>query len=564
MNNKHLTPVWIVYVDGQRLDIAHEGALQRIVVDDKLNDVGLATLEFDTSYLQVRDAGTFWLESEVSVHLGYKDDCQQVFVGEVTEFIQEYKEYGHQRLKVVCKNCLHRLQNAHQALSFEFKTLSEALVSRLESYGIKAQVDSFGTKKYFVESQITDYEFLMESANKYGKTVYAHGNKVYVKDEVTISNEDVVLEWGKSLVYFRGRESLKGQLSGCSFVGWDSRKGQGITGRVSLGEVPVKVGGGRSWEDNSKAAGGRWHSTIMEESLRDREEAVVLAKAYLQNLSMQYQMAECKCEGDQRILPGMRVTVKYVGESYSGEYIANHVLHEFSVYGGYTTTLYLKRNMAGGEKKRVSEIERERASRAVAEQQAKVSSQGVDATNSSREEVGDAEKNPAISNPRWEDTNGQAITKALVGDEIYLCADITDIAEGASATIKIIEKDADGKDDPVTTLSAVVSGDRIKCQWQVTYTADEDDADSQQELEEKGYTLPEYAFMVECGGATSGESGVLEIYADFIAKLSMNGKLLRNYPYILKLADGSCRKGQTNSEGYIIENELPVGKVKIL
>ncbi|MBO5690636.1 MAG: hypothetical protein J6R96_02110 [Spirochaetaceae bacterium] len=53
----------------------------------------------------------------------------------------------------------------------------------------------------------------------------------------------------------------------------------------------------------------------------------------------------------------MRVTVKYVGESYSGEYIANHVIHEFSVYGGYTTTLYLKRNMAGGEKKRVSPID---------------------------------------------------------------------------------------------------------------------------------------------------------------------------------------------------------------
>lgn len=45
----------------------------------------------------------------------------------------------------------------------------------------------------------------------------------------------------------------------------------------------------------------------------------------------------------------MRVAVKYVGESYSGEYIANHVIHEFSVYGGYTTTVYLKRNMAGGE-----------------------------------------------------------------------------------------------------------------------------------------------------------------------------------------------------------------------
>ena len=220
--------------------------------------------------------------------------------------------------------------------------------------------------------------------------------------------------------------------------------------------------------------------------------------------------------------------------------------------------------MAGGEKKRVSEIERERASRAVTEQQAKASSQGVDATNSSNQEAGENEKNPAISNPRWEDTKGQAITKALVGDEVYLCAHVTDIADGATATIKIVEKDANGKDVPVATLSAVVSGGRIKCRWKVKYTADDDDADSQKELKEKGYTLPEYAFVVECVGTTSGESGVLEVYADFIAKLSMNGKLLRNYPYILKLADGSCRKGQTNSEGYIIENELPVGKVKIL
>lgn len=27
-NNKHLTPVWIVYVDGKRLDTEHEGALK--------------------------------------------------------------------------------------------------------------------------------------------------------------------------------------------------------------------------------------------------------------------------------------------------------------------------------------------------------------------------------------------------------------------------------------------------------------------------------------------------------------------------------------------------------
>ena len=151
----------------------------------------------------------------------------------------------------------------------------------------------------------------------------------------------------------------------------------------------------------------------------------------------------------------------------------------------------------------------------MAEQQAKASSQGDDSTSSSGQEARENEKNPAILNPRWEDTKGQAITKALVGDEVYLCADITDIADGATATIKIVEKDDDGKDDNVATLSAGVSGGRIKCKWQVTYTADEDDANSQQELTEKGYTLPEYAFVVECDGATSGESGVLEVRSIF-------------------------------------------------
>lgn len=40
---------------------------------------------------------------------------------------------------------------------------------------------------------------------------------------------------------------------------------------------------------------------------------------------------------------------------------------------------------------------------------------------------------------------------------------------------------------------------------------DNDDTESQKELEEKGYTLPEYAFTVECNGIKSIESGQLEV-----------------------------------------------------
>ncbi|MDD6970398.1 MAG: hypothetical protein SPH83_12905 [Treponema sp.] len=132
-------------------------------------------------------------------------------------------------------------------------------------------------------------------------------------------------------------------------------------------------------------------------------------------------------------------------------------------------------------------------------------------SQSEKENTAEKQRNPSVSNPHWEDENGKAITKALVGDEVYLCADVTNIADGATAKIKVIEKDDDGNDDFVTELSTSVQEGKIRCDWKVIYTEDNDDTDSQKELEEKGYTLPEYAFTAECDGIESEESGQLDV-----------------------------------------------------
>ena len=112
--------------------------------------------------------------------------------------------------------------------------------------------------------------------------------------------------------------------------------------------------------------------------------------------------------------------------------------------------------------------------------------------------------------PVWK-KNGAPVSKALVGDEVTLCANTHNIADGTSATIKIVEKDADGNDDDVATLKAAVQNNKIECSWKVVYTADDDDADSKKEQEEKGYTLPEYAFSVECDDVESEESPQLDV-----------------------------------------------------
>ncbi|MBQ9608626.1 MAG: hypothetical protein IJV15_04175, partial [Lachnospiraceae bacterium] len=213
--------------------------------------------------------------------------------------------------------------------------------------------------------------------------------------------------------------------------------------------------------------------------------------------------------------------------------------------------------------KEVSAVDNEMAQNRSKNSQDNATASQTDGSETQEEDSAEEGKNPQITNPRWE-KDGQTISKVLVGDEVTLCADVTDIADGADATIKIVEKDDDGNDDDVTTLSAKVQNGKIECKWKVIYTEDDDDSNSQQEKEEKGYTLPEYAFTVECDGVESEESGQLDVYADFIAKLTFKGRPMKNYPYVLKLADGSYKTGETNDDGYIIENEIPIGKVQII
>ena len=186
-------------------------------------------------------------------------------------------------------------------------------------------------------------------------------------------------------------------------------------------------------------------------------------------------------------------------------------------------------------------------------------------SQSEKENTAEKQRNPSVSNPHWEDENGKAITKALVGDEVYLCADVTNIADGATAKIKVIEKDDDGNDDFVTELSTSVQEGKIRRKWKVVYTEDNDDTDSQKEMEEKGYTLPEYAFTAESSGVKSEESGQLDVMGwiktQFINKY--NKKPLRNMNYEIRASNGSLTKGKTDKNGFIELGNLKFYKYSI-
>ena len=335
-------------------------------------------------------------------------------------------------------------------------------------------------------------------------------------------------------------------------------------------DVPLKIGGEYSWEDNAKGYDSHKVWQLSSSSFTDEKDAMEVAKSVLLGRSLQFQNCDARTEGDSRIRPGNRLTVKYLGKQSDGEYLVYSVEHDFSVQNGYFTTCHLRRNFCGASNKdrSISEIDRERidSQGANAQQEAKSSPSPAggsqNETQDNTEETSPKEKNPSISNPHWEDENGRTITKALVGDEVYLCADTENIADGASAKIRIIEKDDDGNDDFVTELNTSVQEGKIRCKWKVVYTEDNDDTDSQQELDEKGYTLPEYAFTVECDGAESEESGQLDVMGWIKKQLKdrKTGTILSNTKYTIYLLDGSEIKGISDNDGILYLDNLKIGK----
>jgi len=344
--NKHLTPVWIVYVDGTRLDTEHDGALQRITISDTLNGIASFSLLFDTAEVKIQEKGLISFGSEVSIHLGYKDDVEEVFRGEVLEFCSLFPEKGVEQLEITGSSVLHKLEHGMRYRSYENKTPDEIMKGILESYSLKGEIEGISVSHEFEsEENMSDYDYVLGQAKSHGKQLYADGTTVYVKNEVTVRDDEIIYEWGKSLKSFNAVQNIKKLLSGVEYIGWDSLKNESFTGDASLDDIPVKIGGDKDWSKVSKGGSGKYVETRVDMNCKDTDEAKKLATGILQNNSYTFGYGHGTVEGDYKLRPGMRVMIKAVGEKFEGEYMAETVTHRLGRQSGYSSEFTLKRNM---------------------------------------------------------------------------------------------------------------------------------------------------------------------------------------------------------------------------
>jgi hypothetical protein len=255
---------------------------------------------------------------------------------------------------------------------------------------------------------------------------------------------------------------------GVRAIGWDIRKATGFKALKTLEDLGQKIGGRTPWTKLVEAHGNRIHN-VYDHSLADAKEAEELALGLLRERSFKFMRAEGRCEGDTGLRAGATVEMKGLGPAWNGEYIAEAVVHDFSMEGGYTTDFHLKRNMRDDEF-----AKKQLGGTGGAGQYAGANAKAED---NSEEEEEEEEDGPEFRRLVWK-KDGIEVSEALIDDEVTLFCEVKNIDEGEKVKFHIYEHDEDGEHDDICELEGEVKDGRVEAPGKVEYHEDDDDEPS--------------------------------------------------------------------------------------
>ena len=154
---------------------------------------------------------------------------------------------------------------------------------------------------------------------------------------------------------------------------------------------------------------------------------------------------------------------------------------------------------------------------------------------------------PEITKVEWQDKDGSATSKGLVGEVLKLHAETKDVEDGVTFWIY------DDKGRQVTSIGADVVGNKADTEWSYEFSYDHLNP-----MKEK----PQFKFEVTGSRCKKKESSTVTIGMNHeITAYDENGKLAENKTFNVVYSDGSKKKLSSNAEGIIELKDCVPGMV---
>lgn len=212
------------------------------------------------------------------------------------------------------------------------KILGESPVSNYISGKV---VDSCSEDEVPLRShQMTDYELIVEQAQKNGFEFFILQGKAYFRKRKKVKSSIMTLEPGEALISANVTYSGQKLVNEFEIRSIDQEKGEMISGSASIS--------GSFGKSKSKLL-GKSKQIFYEPGVKDANEAKARATARAEEAAESFGELTANMVGIPEIVPGRFIKVKKLADAVNGSYYINYVRHIIDE-GGFYTEIRASRN----------------------------------------------------------------------------------------------------------------------------------------------------------------------------------------------------------------------------
>ena len=361
--SSYFDPAFQVTVNGAKLAADVSKNVMQLSVTQQLDRPDSFNLTLANPYPEMRwthtgDSDLFKEGGAIKIELGYVDQLELMFDGEITSISPTFPASGTPTLGIQGYSRMHRLMGSAQTRTFQDATDTQIVQQIAGDAGLTAECeDTETTHPYVIQCGKTDMVFLREMAESIRFELVVEGKKLIFRKPREAEAKACTLVWGHpresfapgSLVVplksFNPRMNTVGQPAAVNVRGHDGNK-QEIVGRAGSGDEDA-AGGGETGADATAAAFGQRREQVQVASpVASQAEADQRARADYNRRSSEFVEGSAATFGVPYLRAGRKVEIQGIGKRFSGEYYVTRATHSLGG-GGYQTNLNVRRGALG-------------------------------------------------------------------------------------------------------------------------------------------------------------------------------------------------------------------------
>jgi phage protein D len=311
----------------------------------------------DTTQIVLSNQGDKYSGTKIgdSIEIKVGDQATSIYQGEVTGLEPIYA--GGERTRVVIRamNKFHRLLRVTRSVTYQDKTDAQILQQVVAAAGLRLEWrhETSITYRHVYQHNQTNMEFVRTRAARAGCHVWCVGDVLYCVQPDLQSAPIATLSVDESssagaLRAFRPRLDSSHIVSKITVNSWDAETktrivGEAVAQASAMGDLNAAA---------SSAFFGAVQGVICDQPVASKEEAEMLAKAKLQERSLNYLTGVAVCTGDPSFDLGAIVQINANGakgsDTFNGPYYIMGLTHRQTASTvdntGYVTTVRLARD----------------------------------------------------------------------------------------------------------------------------------------------------------------------------------------------------------------------------